>query len=62
MQRQTDKGQADAVPAVPLRRSPLGDCLHKDAQFLQTHVGSCTHPYDADAQTVAVWETKHRRD
>lgn len=53
-QRQMRKVQVDRVPAVSLRRSALGDRLNKDPQFLQTHVSSCTHPYDTDAQTITV--------
>lgn len=44
------------VPVVSVCRSSVRDRLHEDAQLLQTHVGTGTHPDDADAQTIAIWK------
>ena len=40
------------APSILLCRSSLSDGLDKDSQFFQSLVGSYTHSYDADAQTV----------
>lgn len=44
------------IPAIPVCCSSFCDRLHKDAQLLQAHVSTCTHPDDTDAQTIAVWK------
>lgn len=51
MCKQAVSGQ---VPAVSLRSAPLRHRLYKDSQFLQSHIGSCAHPDDTDAQAVTV--------
>lgn len=46
-----------AAPSIPLRCSTLSDGLNKDPQFLQTHVGSSSHPDYTDTETITVWKT-----
>ena len=56
------RGQVERVPAVSLCSSSVRHRLHKDAQFLQTHVSSRSHTDDTDAQTVAVWRHTDRHN
>lgn len=49
----------EAAPSIPLRCSTLSDGLNKDPQFLQTHVGSSSHPDYTDTETITVWKTQN---